>query len=100
MLSSTVRTFTDPDDYAASIRGATAALTVTGHGRFTAKIIRIDLHHLSIQRMSDNLPRISHSADFADQATISFRTQPGPSLLRGGLEMLPSEIIRSSNSKS
>jgi AraC-like DNA-binding protein len=100
MSSSAVRTFTDPDDYTASIHGARAELTVTGHGSFTAKLIRIDLHHLSMQRMSDNLPRISHSADFAGQATISFRTQPGPSLLRDGLEMLPFEIIRCSNDKS
>jgi AraC-like DNA-binding protein len=100
MLSSAVRTFFDPDDYAASIRGATAELTVTGHGSFTAKLIRIDLHRLSMQRMSDNLPRISHSADFAGEATISFRTQPGPSLLRSGLEMLPSNIIRCSSGKN
>ena len=44
MPSSAVRTFTDPDDYAASIRATRAELTVIGGGRFTARLTRIDLH--------------------------------------------------------
>jgi hypothetical protein len=98
--SSGVLAFTDSDDYAASIRGAGAELTVTGRGRFTAKLIRIDLHRLSMQRMSDNLPRLSHATDVAGQAIISFRTQPGPTLLRSGLQMLPSNIIRRGDRQS
>ena len=35
-------------------------------GRFAAKIIRIDLHDLWMQRFSDNLPRVGHSANFRD----------------------------------
>jgi AraC-like DNA-binding protein len=100
MPSSAVGTFTDPDDYTASIRGTTSELTIIGSGHFTAKLVHVNLHRLSMQRFFDNLPRISHSTDFAGQATISFRTQPGPSLLRSGLEMLPSNIIRCSNGKS
>jgi hypothetical protein len=42
--SSVVRTFSDPDDYTAAIRGAQAEVTVTGRGEFTAKLVRIDLH--------------------------------------------------------
>jgi AraC-like DNA-binding protein len=94
MPSSTVRTFTDPDDYAASVRGTKSEVTITGRGAFAAKQIFIDLHHLRIQRLSDNLPRIAHSTDSVGQAAIAFRTQPGPSLLRNGAEMLPFEIIR------
>jgi AraC-like DNA-binding protein len=100
MPSSAVRTFADPDHYAASIRGAGAELTITGFGQFAAEIITVGLGQLSMQRFFDNLPRISHSTDFAGQATISFRTQPGPSLQRSGVEMLPSNIIRCSNGKS
>jgi AraC-like DNA-binding protein len=100
MPSSALRTFTDPDHYAASVHGARAELTITGRGRFFARLIKIDLCHLSMQRFSENLPRISHSADFAGVATISFRTQAGPSLLRNGLEMLPSDIVRCSNGKN
>jgi hypothetical protein len=41
MPSSAVRTFTDPDDYAAAIRQGTSELTVTERGHFTAKLTRI-----------------------------------------------------------
>ena len=58
MPSSAVRTFSDPDDYATSIRATKAEVTVTGRGKFTAKLIRIDLHRLWMQRFSDNLPRV------------------------------------------
>ena len=96
MPSSAVRTFTDPDDYAAAIRATRAELTVTGRGDFAAKLIRIDLHRLWMQRFSDNLPRIAHSANLAGRAIISFRTQPGPSLLWGGVEMQPTRHHRHS----
>lgn len=54
MPSSAVRAFTDPDEYAASIRQGTVDLTVTERGHFAAKITRIDLHRLWMQRFSEN----------------------------------------------
>ena len=96
MPSSAVQTFTDPDDYAASIRATRAEMTVMGRGHFTANLTRIDLHRLWMQRFSDNLPRIAHSAAISGRATFSFRTQPGPSLLWAGVEMQPIKITRHS----
>ena len=46
MPSSAVRTFTDPDDYAALIRNTKAEFTITERGHFSAKLTRIDLHRL------------------------------------------------------
>jgi AraC-like DNA-binding protein len=94
MPSSAVLTFTDPDDYAAAIRCSKTEITVTSCGQFAAKFIRIDLPRLSMQRFSDNLPRIAHSATTSERAIISFRTDLGPSLLAGGTEMHPSAIVR------
>ena len=87
MPSSAVRTFTDPDDYAAAIRATKAEMTVTGRGHFAAKLIRIDLHRLWMQRFSDNLPRIAHSAAITGRAIISFRTRAWtkPALERCGI---------------
>jgi AraC-like DNA-binding protein len=99
MPSSAVRTFTDPDDYAAAIRATRAELTVTGRGRFAAKLTRIDLHCLWMQRFSDNLPRIGHSAPVTARAIIAFRTEPGPNLLWSGVEMQPTGIMRHSEGK-
>lgn len=95
MPSSAVRVFTDPDDYTASMRGTRAEIVVTGRGQFTAKLIRIDLHRLWLQRFSDNLPRIAHAANIAGRAFVSFR-EPGPSLLADGLEVDPTSILRHS----
>jgi AraC-like DNA-binding protein len=94
MLSSSALTFTDPDDYADAIRGARATLTVTGRGQFRAGIVRIDLNDLWMQRHSEDLPRIVYSAKVPGRNVISFRTQPGSSLLLAGIETQLSAIIR------
>jgi AraC-like DNA-binding protein len=94
MPSSAVHTFTDPDDYAALIRNTEAEFTITERGHFSAKLTRIDLHRLWMQRFSDSLPRVAHSAGTGGRVTISFRAQPGPALLWGGAEMLPTNIVR------
>ena len=100
MPSSTVRTFTDPADYAAAIRATRAELTVLGRGSFAGKLTRIDLHHLWMQRFSDNLPRIAHSAAMTGRAIISFRTEPGPDLGWGGMTCSPTNIMRHSEGEN
>jgi hypothetical protein len=94
MPSSAVHTFTDPDRYAAAIRAATTELMVSGRGNFDAKHTRIDLHHLWMQRFSDNLPRVLHADHVAGRAIVTFGTQPGSSLMAGGAELHPSTIMR------
>ena len=97
MPSSAVCTFTDPDDYAATIRAGTVDLTITGRGDFNAKLTRIDLHHLWMQRFSDNLSRVCDVGNLASGRTyITFRTQPGRSLLQTGVELHPSAVMRHS----
>jgi AraC-like DNA-binding protein len=93
MPSIAVRTFNDPDDFAASFLGMDVEMTILGRGRFEAKAIRIDLGCLQVRRLSDNLPRIAHMSDVPEEAVISFRTEPGPRLVRDGAEMLTTNII-------
>src|SRR5216683_8047555 len=99
MPSSAVHTFTDPDDYAAAIRATRAELTVIGRGRFTARLTRIDLHRLWMQRFFDNLPRVGHSAPANGRVIISFRTAPGPGLFWSGVEMRLTNITRHGEGK-
>jgi hypothetical protein len=94
MPSSAVRAFNDPDDYTAAVRGSIAELTISGRGRFEAKLLHADVGRLRIDRYSDNLPRIVHSVDIPGHAKFAFRTQPGPSLRRSGVEMLQSNLVR------
>jgi len=100
MPSSTVRTFTDPDAYAAAFRAGTHELTITKRGQFAAKITKIDLHQLWMQRCSDNLPGISDITGLSGRAFFLFRTQPGPNLLSSGVELLPTSIVRYSEGQS
>jgi AraC-like DNA-binding protein len=93
MPSSAVSTFDNPDDFAASFLGMDVEMTILGRGRFEAKVIRIDLGCLHVRRLSDNLPRIAHMSDVPEEAIISFRTEPGPRLMRDGVEMATTNII-------
>jgi hypothetical protein len=93
MLSSAVRTFSDPDNCAAAIRQAAAQLTVTGRGHFSAQLVRIDLHRLWMQRLSESLPRIMHSDMLGGRAIITFRTQAGPGLCWNGFDLQPGNVM-------
>jgi AraC-like DNA-binding protein len=92
--SSIVRSFTDPDDYATSIRAVNAELTVTARGRFEAKQTWIGLHDLWMQRFSENLPRVVHSAAGAGRTGMTFRTSSGPGLRWNRTEMDAPSFIR------
>jgi AraC-like DNA-binding protein len=95
MPSSAVRTFSDPDDYTSSIRGGTVELTVVSRGNFNAKLTRIDLHRLWMQRYFENLSRIVEATSLtAGRAIISFRTRPGPGLVQGGVELHSDTLLR------
>jgi AraC-like DNA-binding protein len=94
VLSSSARSFTDPDDYAATIRQGTVEVTVTGRGHFTAQLIRADLHRLWMQRFSENLPRIKHIDDLGGRAVIAFPTQLGATQSWNGVDLQPMHLIR------
>jgi AraC-like DNA-binding protein len=94
MPSSAVRTFSDPDQYATSIRQGTVDLTITERGQFKAKLARIDLQRLWMQRLRLNLSQISHVDGWGGRAIIVFRTQPGPSLSWGGMALQPTNMLR------
>src|SRR5215471_7503867 len=46
-----------------------------------------------MQRYSESLPVTGHVADWGGRTVIAFRTQPGPSLVRSGLELHPTDIM-------
>jgi AraC-like DNA-binding protein len=94
MLSSAVRTFSDPDDFAAAIRQSSVDLTITGRGRFAAKLIRIDLHRLWMQRLSDNLPRIARADIAGGRVIVGFQIQSGPGLTWNGMDLQPNLVVR------
>ena len=100
MPLSVVRTFCDPDEFSASVRGATLETTITERGNFDAKQVRIDLHRLWMQRLSTDLRRIYHGDGWGGRAVITFHTQTGPSVLHSGVELHANAIARFSMGQS
>lgn len=100
MPSSAVRIFTDPDEYAAGMQQGAVELTVNPGGTFTAKLCRIDLHRLWMQRFSANLGWTAHIDYWGGWATIAFQTQPGPSMMRNGRECAYDSVTQLSAGQS
>lgn len=94
MPGSAVLRFSDPDKYAAFVRGTKAEVTITKPGRFDAKLVRIDLHRLWMQRYSESLPRIAHFDHIPDRAFFIFETHTGPAMLVDGAETPPGSVVR------
>ena len=100
MPSSAVRTFSDPDEFSASVRGGTLESTITERGNFNAKQVRIDLHRLWMQRLSTDLRQIYHVDGWGGRSVIRFHTQTGPSVLHSGVELHANAIARLSMGQS
>ncbi len=94
MPSSAVRVFTDPDEHAAAIRQGVSEMTVTGRGAFSSEIVRIDFHHLWMQRFTENTSRIRHTTGLGGRAVIAFPAQPVPAQSWQGVELTPANLIR------
>jgi AraC-like DNA-binding protein len=94
MLLSTVNSFSDPYSYQASIRAADVELVVTGRGKFQAKLTRIDLGRIWMQRGYQNLPCIARSADSAERNSILFLAGPDePAISHNSRELASGEIV-------
>ena len=92
--ASSVRQFTDPDEYSSSFRDFQYELNVTVGGSFSAEHVRVDLHELRLQHYSSNLPWVAHTAIPDGRAVFALRAVPGPSLLRAGKEIVTTSIER------
>jgi len=95
MPSSTVRAFTDPDEYFAGIRNLQIEGVVLQRGEFRATSTHINLHRLFIYRSDVSLPRIMKVTPSGTRAGIVFATDPGqPLILINGIEIADGHISR------
>ena len=94
MPSSAIQTFADPDEYAAQFQQGPVELTIRECGRFTATLCTVGLHRLAMQRLSEELARTSHVDSRAERAFIAFRTEPGPPVIRNGIELGTDTVAR------
>ena len=93
MPASAVYAATDPCEYGAVIRGADVNVLINGRGNFRAKVTRIDLHKMWLQRGQENLPRIFRSTPPENRVVVSFVTEESSPVIRLGSEVSPQQII-------
>jgi AraC-like DNA-binding protein len=93
ILSSTVRTFSDPDEYFAGIRNLPIDGFVTERGKFRAEATLIDLHQLQMGRFDEDLPRIMNVTPSWSRSLILFATDSTrPAMLANGIDTSQGQI--------
>jgi len=92
MLTSAVRSFSDPDAYGAAVRAANVELTADGNADFSAKLISVGLGRLWMQRSNANAGGIAHVSMLSGRAGIVFALPPG--LAFNGVALPVRRIVR------
>ena len=94
MPTSTFTRFNDPYMYQAMIRAGAMDMVVTGRGEFRSELIRIELHHLWMQRAYESLPLIAHCEITEGRRAISFLAhQDEPAMCSSGKDFAAGEIF-------
>lgn len=94
MLDSAVLNFTDPYEYRKSVQGSELQVFVAARGTFEAKLTRIQLDRLWMQRAHLSLPSVTHSAVSKKRSAIFLQFDPDQApILHTGTEVSPNEIV-------
>lgn len=93
MLWSGVLATSDADEFQAAIRPATEALTVTGRGRFSASLTRVELHNVRMQRFRESLSRAWELRVPPTRSAIAFVISQGPAIGWRGTDIAAHEFV-------
>jgi AraC-like DNA-binding protein len=93
MPASGTGTFTEPDDYQASLREVRSDLLITSQGAFKAQLTWATLHHLHLLRSDEDLSRIAYISLAPALVFVGFATRPDPPMFWGGVELQTGRII-------
>ena len=96
MLSSSVRSYPDPERYETAFVGARVEVLPTRRGAFTARSTRIVFDRLWIALGEESGACIKHLTQAPTRAFVTFLTRPGPEVLIDGLAMPPAGLLRHS----
>jgi AraC-like DNA-binding protein len=98
--TTSVQTYSDPEQLEAAYTAARVELTPTGRGPFEAGVVRLELDRLWIQRIHESAPRIKWAAQSPQRAFIRFQTKPGAALVINGVVLQYNELIYHSRAHS
>jgi AraC-like DNA-binding protein len=80
MIGCGTATFTDPDDYRASVPGAAIDLVLTGSDRFRARVTWVNMRRLNLVRLEESVARVAAVSLAPTRLFVSFplNRDPGP----------------------
>lgn len=94
MLSSSVRSYPDPEQYETAFVGARVEVLPTRRGSFTARSARVVFNRLWIAVGEESGPCIKHLTQAPTRAFVTFLTRPAPEVLIDGVPMPPAGVVR------
>lgn len=92
MRSSFVCIETDVDRYVAALRPASVEIVLRRGTAFQAKVTRVDLVDMFMQRGEESSPRIWRAPPIAERTIVSFLTDPSQASIRSGV-LVPADKI-------
>jgi AraC-like DNA-binding protein len=93
MIGCGVATFTDPDEYGASLPGVAISLVLTEPGEFRGQVTWVKLPRLGLFRCTENLSHVAFVSMTKGPVFTSFPTRCNPSPVWQGVEMKRGEIM-------
>jgi AraC-like DNA-binding protein len=93
-MADVLRSFIEPDQFAAAIRPAQAQITATRRGAFGARLSLVDLDRVGLRIFEADVPLISHSALAPGATVLSFLMEPTEGMYLGGGEFNRGMLIR------
>ena len=93
MPGSSTGTFTDANEYKASLVDIFADFITTRPGAFVAHLDRAEFRHMQLLQARETLPRVAYVALPSDRVFISFSSDPKLVLVWRGIALEPGEIM-------
>lgn len=93
MLQSRISAFTDPDDFAAAVRGSDTDFLVTARGDFRAEVLTLDSDRLWMLRNEEPLPAVVRQSINSGRATIMFRSTSAQGTIHHNSKEFPPDAL-------
>jgi AraC-like DNA-binding protein len=93
MAVSTTLGFDEPDQFAASARGARLRFLVTARGQYRADLMRINFDRLWMQRTRQSLPFVAGVAGDQSRYVVIFYATGHASMQHTGMEIGPGDLV-------
>jgi AraC-like DNA-binding protein len=94
MLRSRIATFTEPDEFAAAVRGSDMDFLITAKGDFRAEVLTIEANRLWMLRNETVLPAVARHSISSERAAILFRATSAPRVIyHNGKELPPDALL-------